>query len=112
MVHMEQKVKRNDVELEEEEFWEKELIQIEQENTKQLKDQLQERQKRIDFARVKRAVCLRPRQWNAVSKQKIATELWGHNSQGFKGRSGRSQGKLTGPRVGGRMVMQKLWEGH
>lgn len=42
---MEQKVKRNDVELEEEEFWEKELIQIEQENTKQLKDQLQEREK-------------------------------------------------------------------
>lgn len=46
IVKLEQKVKRNEVEIEEEEFWENEL-QIEQENEKQLKEQLQEIQHRI-----------------------------------------------------------------
>lgn len=41
LARLEQKIKRNDVEIEEEEFWENEL-QIEQENEKQLKDQLRE----------------------------------------------------------------------
>lgn len=48
IVRLEQKIKRNDVEIEEEEFWENEL-QIEQENEKQLQDQLDEiRQKVTD----------------------------------------------------------------
>ncbi|XP_050824970.1 ras association domain-containing protein 8 [Gopherus flavomarginatus] len=42
----EQKIKRNEVEIEEEEFWENEL-QIEQENEKQLKEQLLEIRQRI-----------------------------------------------------------------
>lgn len=46
IVRLEQKIKRNDVEIEEEEFWENEL-QIEQENEKQLKDQLQEIKQKI-----------------------------------------------------------------
>ncbi|XP_073645047.1 ras association domain-containing protein 8 isoform X2 [Tursiops truncatus] len=46
IVRLEQKIKRNDVEIEEEEFWENEL-QIEQENEKQLKDQLQEIRQKI-----------------------------------------------------------------
>nr|XP_004664491.1 ras association domain-containing protein 8 isoform X1 [Jaculus jaculus] len=46
VVRLEQKIKRNDVEIEEEEFWENEL-QIEQENEKQLKDQLQELRQKI-----------------------------------------------------------------
>lgn len=46
IVKLEQKVKRNEVEIEEEEFWENEL-QIEQENEKQLKEQLQEIRQRI-----------------------------------------------------------------
>ncbi|KAM8777871.1 ras association domain-containing protein 8 [Rhynchonycteris naso] len=46
IVYLEQKIKRNDVEIEEEEFWENEL-QIEQENEKQLKDQLQEIRQKI-----------------------------------------------------------------
>ncbi|XP_066490116.1 ras association domain-containing protein 8 [Tiliqua scincoides] len=46
IVKLEQKIKRNEVEIEEEEFWENEL-QIEQENEKQLKEQLQEIQQRI-----------------------------------------------------------------
>lgn len=48
IVRLEQRIKRNDVEIEEEEFWENEL-QIEQENEKQLQDQLEEiRQKVTD----------------------------------------------------------------
>ncbi|CAI9582313.1 unnamed protein product [Staurois parvus] len=43
---LEQKVKRNEVEIEEEEFWENEL-QIEVENEKQLKEQLQEMTQRM-----------------------------------------------------------------
>lgn len=46
IVRLEQKIKRNDVEIEEEEFWENEL-QIEQENEKQLKDQLQDIRQRV-----------------------------------------------------------------
>uniref|UniRef100_A0A8C5ZW80 Ras-associating domain-containing protein n=1 Tax=Marmota marmota marmota TaxID=9994 RepID=A0A8C5ZW80_MARMA len=46
IVRLEQKIKRNAVEIEEEEFWENEL-QIEQENEKQLKDQLQEIRQKI-----------------------------------------------------------------
>ncbi|KAL8219093.1 UNVERIFIED_CONTAM: Ras association domain-containing protein 8 [Gekko kuhli] len=46
IVKLEQKIKRNEVEIEEEEFWENEL-QIEQENEKQLKEQLQEIRQRI-----------------------------------------------------------------
>ncbi|XP_028603427.2 ras association domain-containing protein 8 [Podarcis muralis] len=46
IVKLEQKIKRNEVEIEEEEFWENEL-QIEQENEKQLKEQLQEIRHRI-----------------------------------------------------------------
>ncbi|XP_042325413.1 ras association domain-containing protein 8 [Sceloporus undulatus] len=46
IVRLEQKIKRNEVEIEEEEFWENEL-QIEQENEKQLKEQLQEIRQRI-----------------------------------------------------------------
>ncbi|XP_069484576.1 ras association domain-containing protein 8 [Ambystoma mexicanum] len=46
IVRVEQKIKRNEVEIEEEEFWENEL-QIEQENEKQLKEQLQELRQRI-----------------------------------------------------------------
>uniref|UniRef100_A0A8C5RG36 Ras association domain family member 8 n=1 Tax=Laticauda laticaudata TaxID=8630 RepID=A0A8C5RG36_LATLA len=41
ILKLEQKLKRNEVEIEEEEFWENEL-QIEQENEKQLKEQLME----------------------------------------------------------------------
>lgn len=51
IVRLEQRIKRNDVEIEEEEFWENEL-QIEQENEKQLQDQLEEiRQKVTDCER-------------------------------------------------------------
>ncbi|NXK82322.1 RASF8 protein, partial [Amazona guildingii] len=46
ILKLEQKIKRNEVEIEEEEFWENEL-QIEQENEKQLKEQLQEMRQRI-----------------------------------------------------------------
>lgn len=46
IVKLEQKIKRNEVEIKEEEFWENEL-QIEQENEKQLKEQLQEIQQKI-----------------------------------------------------------------
>ncbi|XP_015679909.1 ras association domain-containing protein 8 [Protobothrops mucrosquamatus] len=46
ILKLEQKIKRNEVEIEEEEFWENEL-QIEQENEKQLKEQLQEIRQRI-----------------------------------------------------------------
>ncbi|MEE6477461.1 hypothetical protein FKM82_011519 [Ascaphus truei] len=46
IVRLEQKIKRNEVEIEEEEFWENEL-QIELENEKQLKEQLQELTQRI-----------------------------------------------------------------
>ncbi|KAJ1164789.1 hypothetical protein NDU88_005223 [Pleurodeles waltl] len=46
IIRVEQKIKRNEVEIEEEEFWENEL-QIEQENEKQLKEQLQDLQQRI-----------------------------------------------------------------
>ncbi|XP_053575063.1 ras association domain-containing protein 8 [Bombina bombina] len=46
IMRLDQKVKRNEVEIEEEEFWENEL-QIELENEKQLKDQLQEMKQRI-----------------------------------------------------------------
>ncbi|XP_038230434.1 ras association domain-containing protein 8 [Dermochelys coriacea] len=46
IIKLEQKIKRNDVEIEEEEFWENEL-QIEQENEKQLKEQLLEIRQRI-----------------------------------------------------------------
>ncbi|OCT87996.1 ras association (RalGDS/AF-6) domain family (N-terminal) member 8 L homeolog isoform X1 [Xenopus laevis] len=46
MVRLEQKIKRNEVEIEEEEFWENEL-QIEMENEKQLKEQLEEMKQRI-----------------------------------------------------------------
>ncbi|XP_060550900.1 ras association domain-containing protein 8 [Pantherophis guttatus] len=46
ILKLEQKLKRNEVEIEEEEFWENEL-QIEQENEKQLKEQLQETRQRI-----------------------------------------------------------------
>ncbi|KAM4675559.1 LOW QUALITY PROTEIN: ras association domain-containing protein 8 [Discoglossus pictus] len=46
IVRLEQKIKRNEVEIEEEEFWENEL-QIELENEKQLKEQLQEMAQRI-----------------------------------------------------------------
>ncbi|XP_020653440.3 ras association domain-containing protein 8 [Pogona vitticeps] len=46
IVKLEQRIKRNEVEIEEEEFWENEL-QIEQENEKQLKEQLQEIKQRI-----------------------------------------------------------------
>ncbi|XP_060634241.1 ras association domain-containing protein 8 [Anolis sagrei] len=46
IVRLEQKIKRNEVEIEEEEFWENEL-QIEQENEKQLKEQLLEMRQRI-----------------------------------------------------------------
>ncbi|XP_054974229.1 ras association domain-containing protein 8 [Sorex araneus] len=46
IVRLEQKIKRNDVEIEEEEFWENEL-QIEQENEKQLKDQLREIRQKV-----------------------------------------------------------------
>ncbi|XP_055990585.1 ras association domain-containing protein 8 [Sorex fumeus] len=46
IVRLEQKIKRNDVEIEEEEFWENEL-QIEQENEKQLMDQLQEIRQKV-----------------------------------------------------------------
>lgn len=46
IVRLEQKIKRNDVEIEEEEFWENEL-QIEQENEKQLQDQLEEIRQKI-----------------------------------------------------------------
>uniref|UniRef100_A0A8C5MGQ6 Ras association domain family member 8 n=1 Tax=Leptobrachium leishanense TaxID=445787 RepID=A0A8C5MGQ6_9ANUR len=46
MVRLEQRIKRNEVEIEEEEFWENEL-QIEEENEKQLQEQLQEIRQRI-----------------------------------------------------------------
>ncbi|XP_064417358.1 ras association domain-containing protein 8b isoform X2 [Latimeria chalumnae] len=46
IVRLEQRIKRNEVEIEEEEFWENEL-QIEQENEKQLKEQLLEMRQRI-----------------------------------------------------------------
>ncbi|CAM2097625.1 ras association domain-containing protein 8 [Lepidochelys kempii] len=46
IIKLEQKIKRNEVEIEEEEFWENEL-QIEQENEKQLKEQLLEIRQRI-----------------------------------------------------------------
>lgn len=46
ILKLEQKIKKNEVEIEEEEFWENEL-QIEQENEKQLKDQMQEMRQRI-----------------------------------------------------------------
>ncbi|XP_078530238.1 ras association domain-containing protein 8 [Lissotriton helveticus] len=46
IVRVEQKIKRNEVEIEEEEFWENEL-QIEQENEKQLKEQLLDMKQRI-----------------------------------------------------------------
>lgn len=46
IVKLEQKIKKNEVEIEEEEFWGNEL-QIEQENEKQLKEQLQEMRQRI-----------------------------------------------------------------
>ncbi|XP_013926837.1 PREDICTED: ras association domain-containing protein 8 [Thamnophis sirtalis] len=46
ILKLEQKLKRNEVEIEEEEFWENEL-QIEQENEKQLKEQLQETRQRV-----------------------------------------------------------------
>ncbi|XP_032623157.1 ras association domain-containing protein 8 [Chelonoidis abingdonii] len=46
IIKFEQKIKRNEVEIEEEEFWENEL-QIEQENEKQLKEQLVEIGQRI-----------------------------------------------------------------
>uniref|UniRef100_U3JMN4 Ras association domain family member 8 n=1 Tax=Ficedula albicollis TaxID=59894 RepID=U3JMN4_FICAL len=46
ILKLEQKIKRNEVEIEEEEFWENEL-QIEQENEKQLMEQLQEMRQRI-----------------------------------------------------------------
>ncbi|XP_038625504.1 ras association domain-containing protein 8 [Tachyglossus aculeatus] len=46
IVRLEQRIKRNDVEIEEEEFWENEL-QIEQENEKQLKDQLRDIRQRV-----------------------------------------------------------------
>ncbi|XP_030396851.1 ras association domain-containing protein 8 [Gopherus evgoodei] len=46
IIKFEQKIKRNEVEIEEEEFWENEL-QIEQENEKQLKEQLLEIRQRI-----------------------------------------------------------------
>lgn len=46
IVRLEQRIKRNDVEIEEEEFWENEL-QIEQENEKQLQDQLEEMRQKV-----------------------------------------------------------------
>ncbi|XP_020020310.1 ras association domain-containing protein 8 [Castor canadensis] len=46
IVRLEQKIKRNDVEIEEEEFWENEL-QIEQENERQLLDQLGEIRQKV-----------------------------------------------------------------
>ncbi|CAH2278473.1 ras association domain-containing 8 [Pelobates cultripes] len=46
IARLEQKIKRNEVEIEEEEFWENEL-QIEMENEKQLQEQLQEITQRI-----------------------------------------------------------------
>ncbi|XP_014815616.1 PREDICTED: ras association domain-containing protein 8-like [Calidris pugnax] len=46
ILKLEQKIKRNQVEIEEEEFWENEL-QMEQEKEKQLKEQLQEMRQRI-----------------------------------------------------------------
>ncbi|XP_066561472.1 ras association domain-containing protein 8b [Amia ocellicauda] len=46
IMRLEQRVKKNEVEIEEEEFWENEL-QIEQENEKQLKEQLQDMRHRI-----------------------------------------------------------------
>ncbi|XP_006633217.1 ras association domain-containing protein 8b [Lepisosteus oculatus] len=46
VLRLEQRVKKNEVEIEEEEFWENEL-QIEQENEKQLREQLQDMRRRI-----------------------------------------------------------------
>ncbi|KAI1882246.1 hypothetical protein AGOR_G00248710 [Albula goreensis] len=52
ILRLEQRVRKNDVEIEEEEFWENEL-QIEQENEKQLQERLQELRGRIQECEAK-----------------------------------------------------------
>ncbi|KPP73179.1 ras association domain-containing protein 8-like [Scleropages formosus] len=52
ILRLEQRVRKNAVEIEEEEFWENEL-QIEQENEKQLQEQLQELRRRIQDCEAK-----------------------------------------------------------
>ncbi|XP_072566314.1 ras association domain-containing protein 8b [Paramormyrops kingsleyae] len=49
IIRLEQRVRKNDVEIEEEEFWENEL-QIEQENEKQLREQLLDLRRRIQHS--------------------------------------------------------------
>ncbi|XP_008847232.1 ras association domain-containing protein 8 [Nannospalax galili] len=97
IIRLEQKIKRNDVEIEEEEFWENEL-QIEQENEKQLKDRLQEiRQKITDCeSRLKDYLAQIQTMESGLEAEKLQQEVQeAHvNEEEVKGRIGKVRGEI------------------
>ncbi|EPQ11219.1 Ras association domain-containing protein 8 [Myotis brandtii] len=97
IVRLEQKIKRNDVEIEEEEFWENEL-QIEQENEKQLKDQLQEIRQKITECESKLKDYLAQIQTmeNGLEAEKLQREVQEAqvNEEEVKGKIGKVKGEI------------------
>lgn len=97
IVRLEQKIKRNDVEIEEEEFWENEL-QIEQENEKQLKDQLQEIRQKITECESKLKGYLAQIQTmeNGLEAEKLQREVQEAqvNEEEVKGKIGKVRGEI------------------
>lgn len=97
IVRLEQKIKRNDVEIEEEEFWENEL-QIEQENEKQLKDQLQEiRQKIADCeSKLKDYLAQIQTMESGLEAEKLQREVQEAqvNEEEVKGKIGKVRGEI------------------
>ncbi|KAG8525115.1 Ras association domain-containing protein 8, partial [Galemys pyrenaicus] len=93
IVRLEQKIKRNDVEIEEEEFWENEL-QIEQENEKQLKDQLQEMRQKITECESKLKDYLAQIQTmeSGLEAEKLQREV--QEAQEVKGKIGKVRGVM------------------
>ncbi|XP_023574705.1 ras association domain-containing protein 8 [Octodon degus] len=97
IVRLEQKIKRNDVEIEEEEFWENEL-QIEQENEKQLKDQLQEIRQKITEceSRLKDYLAQIQAMESGLEAEKLQREVQEAqvNEEEVKGKIGKVRGEI------------------
>nr|XP_033807556.1 ras association domain-containing protein 8 [Geotrypetes seraphini]XP_033807557.1 ras association domain-containing protein 8 [Geotrypetes seraphini]XP_033807558.1 ras association domain-containing protein 8 [Geotrypetes seraphini]XP_033807559.1 ras association domain-containing protein 8 [Geotrypetes seraphini]XP_033807560.1 ras association domain-containing protein 8 [Geotrypetes seraphini] len=97
LVRLEQTIKKNEVEIEEEEFWENEL-QIEQENEKQLKEQLQEMRQRMTDCEHKLKDCLA--QLHSIGRgiegEKLQQEVEGPklDEKEMKGKIEKLQGEI------------------
>ncbi|XP_078276142.1 ras association domain-containing protein 8b [Rhinoraja longicauda] len=78
VVRLQQRIRKNEVEIEEEEFWENEW-QIEQENERQLKEQLEEVRRRIRDSEQKLQECAHTIQKmeNGIEAEKLQQELQG-----------------------------------